>query len=269
MRVTSFDHREQDMAAYIREQLTTLLRLSRSTLQYVVSGVQTCKDGWTWAHGFSVGTCNRVHAEYNRWWQQAQPSTTELVHVQTKLNTDGVTATADKWLLTWLVQATHNPPNGGNPSVPKLGASILYPQYIRWCQQANQVPLQRDGFRGRLSIMKRSLEVVSRASKQGSTECGVCSVLKRAEHSTVSLSLKREIKELLGKHIEFTNCEVAEYMKHGFEAKDNPQVFLFLVAYVVHKCICIRHMIFQQYVVNRSCPWQWTVPIRAHMTFQR
>ena len=87
--------------------------------------------------------------------------------------------------------------------------------------------------------MKRSLELVTRSSKQGSAECGVCSVLKRAEHSAVSLSLKREIKELMAKHIEFANREVAEYMKHGFEAKDNPQVFLFLVAYIVHKCICI------------------------------
>ena len=86
--------------------------------------------------------------------------------------------------------------------------------------------------------MKRTLEVATRSSKQGSAECAVCSVLKRAENSAVSLFLKREIKELLAKHIAFTNAECQTYMSHGFEAMDNPRVSIVLE--ITHICIYER-----------------------------
>mgnify|MGYP006952837917 CR=1 FL=1 len=43
MREHTFERGEQSMRPYIRSQLASLLRKSRSTLQYVVAGVECCK----------------------------------------------------------------------------------------------------------------------------------------------------------------------------------------------------------------------------------
>ena len=225
LRETTFARTEQSISMYIRTMLASLLRKTGSSLQYVVCGVETCKSAWNWAHGFAEATSNRVHAEFNRWWRSANPVTSLVSDGrQSTLDIARPTQVCDRWLLEWLVLATHNPPNAQKPSVPKLGASILYPQYTAWCTQAKDVPIQIDGFRGRLSIVKRSLDVATRASKQGSAECPVCSVLKRAEASATGLFLKSAIKRLYADHLEFTNGEVNVYVAHAFEAKDNPKV---------------------------------------------
>ena len=208
------------MAGYLRDQLGTLLRLSSSTLQYVVCGVKTCKKAWTWAHGFSDATSNRVHAEYNRWWQQANPKLDKDAKGTSSLGLPQMTA--DYWIYEWLVLATHNPPNGNKASVPKLGASVLYPQYTTWCQTANEYPIKVDNFRSRLSVIKRDLDLVTRQSKKGSAECDVCSLLKRAAAKVTSLTLQGKIRQLLAKHIAFTNAECNVYFQHAFEAKDQP-----------------------------------------------
>ena len=219
MRERTFKETEQKVAVYIRQQLTTLLRLSPSTLQYVVSGVQACKQAWTWAHGFSTATSNRVHAAFNKWWQTANPQVTDN---KAATSVGLPQQTVDFWVYKWLVFATHNPPNGGTPSVPKLGASVLYPQYKAWCARAKEHPVTEDNFRSRVSLIKKDLEVATRKSKQGSAECDICSLLKRAEAKVISLSQKKQINTLLAEHIDFTNTECAVYFQHGFDAKDNP-----------------------------------------------
>ena len=75
-----------------------------------------------------------------------------------------------------------------------------------------------------MSILKKQLDVTTRASKQGSAECHLCSVLKRAEQATVSMALKRDINKIMADHIEFMNGEVEGYSRRAFEAKDNPKM---------------------------------------------
>ena len=75
-----------------------------------------------------------------------------------------------------------------------------------------------------MSTIKNRLDVATRASKTGSKECPVCSVLKRALSEATGLYLKKEIKNLHAQHIAFTNGEVRHYLDHAFESQDNPQV---------------------------------------------
>ena len=225
LRQRTFDHKEQEIKGYIERTLASLLRKSASTLQYVVCGVETCKSAFNWAHGFADSTSNRAHAKFNEFWRKANPKTDLKEQIET--NKTGLpTQVAERWILEWIMLASHNPPNSKKhqPSVPKLGASVLYPQYARWCTGASEYPIQRDGFRGKLSTIKRMLDVATRSSKQGSKECPVCSVLKRASAEATGLYLKREIQLLYARHIEFTNCEVDHYLRNSFAAKDNPQV---------------------------------------------
>lgn len=230
MRETTFSRAEHEMRPYIRTLLTTLLRKSKSTLQYVVAGVECCKAAWNWAHGFSAATSNRVHAEFNRWWTQANPI--DKPSLDSLPTVSGVTHTCDLWILRWIMLATHHPPNATKPSIPDIGASVLHPQYVAWCLAANETPTTIDGFRGRLSVIKRYTGVRSRASKQASAECDICSMLKRAKARAISLQHKGAIEKLRAEHLAFTNAEVAVYDQHIFEAKDalasdpeEPQVY--------------------------------------------
>ena len=223
-RQRTFERKNHDMSKYIEEMLWNCLRLGTSTVQYVVAGVRSCKAGWNWAHGFTTVTSNRVHAKFNAFWKSANPVMSSTVHNNDSSISTGATATAERWLLEWLILATHNPPNASKGSVPPMGASILYPQYEKWCSTAKVYPIQLDGFRGKLSTIKRALDVATRKSKQGSAECPICSVLKRAEAKTFSLHFKAEIKKLQAQHIEFTNAEGKVYLNHAFEAQDNPSV---------------------------------------------
>ena len=225
------------MRPYIRSQLAGLLRKSKSTLQYVVAGVECCKSAWNWANGFSEATSNRVHAEFNQWWQVNNP--TQSTVREPGHTVSGVTHTCDLWIYRWIMLAVHNPPNGTKASIPKIGASVLFPQYATWCSRSNTAATTRDGFRGRLSVVRREIGVKSRASKQGSAECDVCSMLKRAESKAVALQHKADIRKLLAEHIQFTNGEVAHYDRHIFEAKDalamnttNPQVHTYVSEYI-------------------------------------
>ena len=222
LRETTYARAQHQIMPFIRLMLGTCLRLTKSTLQYVVSGVRVCKKAWNWAHGFSQGTSARVHAEFNAWWRRANPQTTSLredCHMLT-----GPTAKAERWILEWITLAMHNPPNAIRSSVPPISASILYPQYSRWCTNNRTYPIQRDGFRGKMSTIKTRLDVATRASKTGSKECPVCSILKRALSEATGLYLKKEIKYLHAQHIAFTNGEVRHYLDHTFESQDNPQV---------------------------------------------
>lgn len=229
MREHTFERGEQSMRPYIRRQLASLLRKSRSTLQYVVAGVECCKAAWNWANGFAPATSNREHADFNRWWQANNPEASVMPALVQPIS--GVTHTCDVWLYRWIMLATHNPPNATKPSIPNMCASVLYPQYIAWCTLSHCSPTTKDAFRSRWSIIRREVGVKTRASKQGSAECDVCSMLKRAAHKAVSLQHKAAIQQLLGEHIKFTNGEVSVYDQHIFDAKDayashpsNPQV---------------------------------------------
>jgi hypothetical protein len=222
MRQKACGYASHSVRAYIRDCLSSLLRKTPSTLQYVVAGVQTCKATWNWAHGFAAVTSNRVHAEFNQWWRTANVQQTTIS--ETNTNISGVTHTADLWLYRWLLLVTHNPPNGNRASVPKVGAASLFPQYVAWCKGAQQYPTTEDAFRGRLSIVKRDMCVATRKSKQASAECDVCSVLKRAEARCTSLQQKSAIRHLHAEHLKFTNGEVAFYEDHIFQAKDSDQV---------------------------------------------
>ena len=241
LRDATFSVSEQKIGLHIEYLLGTLLRTGRSTLQYVVAGVETCKKAWTWAHGFSMATVNRVHARFNRQWQDANPRETKMGKPR---HIVGSQQTADMWIYRWLLLASHNPPNGTTASVPKVSAGVLYPQYLKWCQEANESPIVKGAFRGRLSVIKHDMDVATRSSKQGSAECAICSVLKRAKSQATSLAHKAEIGALLGEHIQFTNGEVKVYMDHAFEAKDNPQVryllkHLITVYIYIYSYICV------------------------------
>lgn len=222
LRQTTYARPQHQIVPFIRHTLGTCLRLTGSTLQYVVSGVRVCKEAWNWAHGFSQGTSARVHADFNAWWRRANPKTRRLqedCHTAT-----GPTSMAERWILEWITLAMHNPPNATRSSVPPISAAVLYPQYEAWCNNNKTYPIQRDGFRGKMSTIKASLDVATRASKTGSKECPVCSVLKRSLSEATGLYLKREIKSLHAQHIAFTNGEVRHYLDHSFESQDNPQV---------------------------------------------
>ena len=89
LRTATFSRAEHTISAHVEEQLSTLLRLSRSTLQYVICGVQTCKQGWNWSHGFSTSTSNRMHATFNQWWQSANPQASKLSKTCSMKNVSG------------------------------------------------------------------------------------------------------------------------------------------------------------------------------------
>ena len=222
MRQKTCGYASHAVRTYIKHSLSSLLRKSSSTLQYVVLGVETCKATWNWAHGFATVTSNRVHAEFNRWWRTANVQQATIS--ERKTNISGVTHSTDLWIYRWLMLATHNPPNGRKPSVPKIGAASLYPQYVAWCKGAQQYPTTENAFRGRLSVVKRDMQVATRKSKQASAECDVCSVLKRAEVRCTSLQQKSAIRHLHAEHLQFTNGEVAFYEDHIFQAKDSKEV---------------------------------------------
>lgn len=126
MRTRTFARPESSLSQYCYDHIASLLRVSRSTHSYVVCGVPVCKAAWAWAHGFSDSTCNRIRAKFNRDWAAVNPVESQSAYQQTTINTP--TSVCDQWLLEWLVLSTHNPPNGTKGSVPKLGASVLYPQ---------------------------------------------------------------------------------------------------------------------------------------------
>jgi len=65
--------REQAVRPHIRTILASLLRLTRTKLQYIVGGIIVCKEAFIWAHGFSVPSFNREHAQFNTDFQDSNP----------------------------------------------------------------------------------------------------------------------------------------------------------------------------------------------------
>lgn len=73
LRRTTFAYAEQQANIHIEKILKTCLRISRVSLQYVVGGVQVCKEAFYWAHGFSESNFNKVHARVNEEYNASNP----------------------------------------------------------------------------------------------------------------------------------------------------------------------------------------------------
>ena len=159
----------------------------------------------------------------NAWWKLANPKIQKIS--RTSYSYIGTaTDTAKQWILNWFLLASHNPPNVNNPkaSVPKIFPRSLYEQYVCWCQRSRDDPIIEDGFRGCVYVVKSDIDVVTRQSKKGSTECAVCSVLKRAESNAISFTAKTNIRKLQTLEQEFHNTEVSFYIQQIAAAKDDP-----------------------------------------------
>ncbi len=96
------------------------------------------------------------------------------------LNVVTRTGTAKRWLAQWLLLMRHNPPNADSvkAQISKISPDVLFAQYALFAEQAREVPLLQKGFAGLFSMV-RSLDLVMRTSKQGSSECWYCGLLKQ------------------------------------------------------------------------------------------
>ena len=157
---------------------------------------------FVWAHGFSSSNFNRVHAAFNKDYRKANPLLVRVwlecqlfpclvvfvlqdkMHAELRikvLNVNTRTGTAKRWLAQWLLLMRHNPPNADSvkAQISKISPDVLFAQYALFAEQAREVPLLQKGFAGLFSVVRRSLDLVMRTSKQGSSECWYCGLLKQ------------------------------------------------------------------------------------------
>ncbi len=110
----------------------------------------------------------------------------------------------------------HNLPDADSPK-----AQLSSYHYVKFCQQAHEVPLAKNGFCGRFSVVRRgsALELVMRNSEQDSAECFLCGLLKQLLKEGVGFAEKKWIKELHLGHITFHKSETKVYEDSFFAEK--------------------------------------------------
>jgi hypothetical protein len=78
--------------------------------------------------------------------------------------------------------------------ISKISPDVLFAQYALFAEQAREVPLLQKGFAGLFSVVRRSLDLVLRTSKQGSSECWYCGLLKQFLTDGAGFAEKKWIK---------------------------------------------------------------------------
>jgi hypothetical protein len=107
---------EQKLKEHIKTVLQSLLRINRHRLKLVACGVEVCKQAFIWAYGFSQASFNRVFANINNEYQEANPVATTDEKLQLRqANVITRSDTARRWLCSWLMLMRHNPPNAESP----------------------------------------------------------------------------------------------------------------------------------------------------------
>ena len=102
----------------------------------------------------------------------------------------------------------------------KISPDVLFAQSVLFAEQAREVALLQKGFAGRFTVMRRSLELVMRTSKQGSSECWFCGLLKQFLKDGAGFTEKKWIKELHLEHISWHNGETKVYEDVCFLPED-------------------------------------------------
>ena len=138
------------------------------------------------------------------------------------LNVVTRTGTAKRWLAQWLLLMRHNPPNADSvkAQISKISPDVLFAQYALFAEQAREVPLLQKGFAGLFSVVRRNLDLVMRTSKQGSSECWYCGLLKQFLKDGAGFAEKKWIKDLHLEHTSWHNGETKVYEDVCFLAKD-------------------------------------------------
>jgi hypothetical protein len=104
--------------------------------------------------------------------------------------------------------------------ISKISPDVLFAQYALFAEQAREVPLLQKGFAGLFSVVRRSLDLDMRTSKQGSSECWYCGLLKQFLKDGAGFAEKKWIKDLHLEHTSWHNGETKVYEDVCFLAKD-------------------------------------------------
>ena len=138
------------------------------------------------------------------------------------LNVATRTSTAKNWIAKSLTNMRHNLPNADSPDsqISKLSPQSLHAEYERWCAGAREYPIDVNSFRGLFYTIKAMLDIVMRTSKQGSTQCWLCSLFIEFTKSAVGFSEKGWVKDLQTKHSLFHVEETRLYEQDAFDGKD-------------------------------------------------
>ena len=138
------------------------------------------------------------------------------------LNVATRTSTAKNWIAKSFLNMRHNPPNADNPvtQISRLSPQSLHKEYERWCDGAREHPIDENCFRGIFYTTKAQLQIVMRTSKQGSTQCWLCSLFGEFKKTAVGFAEKAWVEDLKTKHALFHAEETRLYEQDAFEGKD-------------------------------------------------
>ena len=229
-----FNQKQHQTSALIERKLLSCLRVSPSTLQYVLAGRKVCKGAWNWAWGFSAATSNRVHSAFNKAYAKAHPVVVTFSHQKSSgsskvlVQTVGTTTRILKiWLTRWIVLSSHNPPQLERKQISRISPASLYTQYLEWCSEAKYGPVEQGCFRDMFLKCKKDLDVAVRASKQGSAQCSSCTLLRYMLRTTTSLTEKALVNDLEALHQQFHKNESELYEGRMFAGLDTSKVRMF------------------------------------------
>ena len=110
----------------------------------------------------------------------------------------------------------HNPVT----QISRLSPQSLHKEYERWCDGAREHPIDENCFRGIFYTTKALLQIVMRTSKQGSTQCWLCSLFGEFKKTAVGFAEKAWVEDLKTKHALFHAEETRLYEQDAFEGKD-------------------------------------------------
>jgi hypothetical protein len=194
--------------------------------------MQTCRDAWNWAHGFSTVTSARAHAEFNKQYSLANPvlptsdkkilkKQRQFVSVGSRRNTCSI------WVVSYLLKARYNIANP-NALAAKSTASVsytspkkLYEQYLSWCSEVNETAVKDSDFRKIFIKAREDLNIAMKTSKQGIAEDLISNIIKRRLASTPRLSEKSMLHDLHALHEKFHQTEAQLYAERRVANKDD------------------------------------------------
>ena len=232
LRIATFARKERQVRKYILSQLSNCQRLSHATLAYTIAGIKVCREAWEWAHGFSPANSGRVHAEFNKWFERANPSMDANDKDAMRKAENGFVGlssrqvTCEIWVLDWVTAVLHNPANleRKGAQMSDIAPRSLYDQYTKWCQNVDgkgrEEPIAASKFRAIFIKTRSDLQVKMRSSKQGSSQDPIISEIKRLRAKTVRNSDKKLLDDATAIHVAFHKKEHQLYESRIFAAKD-------------------------------------------------
>ena len=152
-----------------------------------------CREAFAFANGFGESSLNSVLSSFNQDHKKRNPPLEmEETQAEKKLRGAGrnVGVASDllrMWLAKYIIHTAHNPPNKKGMELSSIQPHVLYPEYVKWCDLAKNIPLREATFRAAFGSTIKAMNVRIKASKIGTAQCQTCAMLKSLRASMVSL----------------------------------------------------------------------------------